>query len=193
MTVDYFPYVYILLSAPWSHHSDKEGNQMPRKEEENLTGFPLSPEQKGQCSGWRRLPGGRGLPKEDGKKKAARQSKAEPGVGEGTCSLPLSFSGPSKPPSPLRAAVTRGGGTWRISALGPGLCSLQVTEEKAEIQGFEASFAKVSILQCSAFHSPTLTSNHLILCCPLLLLPSIFPSIRIFSSELALRIRWSPS
>ena len=33
--------------------------------------------------------------------------------------------------------------------------------------------------------------NHLILCCPLLLLPSIFPSIRIFSNESALRIRWS--
>ena len=34
-------------------------------------------------------------------------------------------------------------------------------------------------------------SNHLILCHPLLLLPSIFPSIRVFSSESALRIRWS--
>ena len=33
-------------------------------------------------------------------------------------------------------------------------------------------------------------SNHLILCCPLLLLPSIFPSIRVFSDESALRIRW---
>ena len=33
-------------------------------------------------------------------------------------------------------------------------------------------------------------SNHLILYCPLLLLPSIFPSIRIFSSESVLRIRW---
>ena len=33
-------------------------------------------------------------------------------------------------------------------------------------------------------------SNHLILCCPLLLLPSVFPSIRVFSNELALRIRW---
>ena len=32
-------------------------------------------------------------------------------------------------------------------------------------------------------------SNHLILCCPLLLLPSIFPSIRVFSNELALSIR----
>ena len=33
-------------------------------------------------------------------------------------------------------------------------------------------------------------SNHLILCCPLLLLPSVFPSIRVFSSESALHIRW---
>ena len=34
-------------------------------------------------------------------------------------------------------------------------------------------------------------SNHLILCRPLLLLPSVFPSIRIFSNESALHIRWS--
>ena len=33
-------------------------------------------------------------------------------------------------------------------------------------------------------------SNHLILCCPLLLPPSIFPSIKVFSSELAFCIRW---
>jgi len=33
-------------------------------------------------------------------------------------------------------------------------------------------------------------TNHLILCRPLLLLPSIFPSIRVFSNESALRIRW---
>ena len=33
-------------------------------------------------------------------------------------------------------------------------------------------------------------SNHLILCRPLLLLPSIFPSMRVFSNESALRIRW---
>ena len=35
-----------------------------------------------------------------------------------------------------------------------------------------------------------ISSNHLILCCSLLLLPSVFPSIRIFSNELALHIRW---
>ena len=33
-------------------------------------------------------------------------------------------------------------------------------------------------------------SNHLIFCCPLLLLPSIFPSIRVFSNESVLCIRW---
>ena len=33
-------------------------------------------------------------------------------------------------------------------------------------------------------------SNHLILCCPLLLLPSICPSIRVFSNGSALHIRW---
>ena len=35
-----------------------------------------------------------------------------------------------------------------------------------------------------------ITSNHLILCCPLLLLLSIFPSIMVFSNELALPIKW---
>ena len=33
-------------------------------------------------------------------------------------------------------------------------------------------------------------SNHLILCCPLLLLPSTFPNIRVFSNESIFRIRW---
>ena len=33
-------------------------------------------------------------------------------------------------------------------------------------------------------------SNHLVLCRPLLLLPSVFPSIRVFSNELALHIKW---
>ena len=39
-------------------------------------------------------------------------------------------------------------------------------------------------------HWIVMPSNHLIVCCPLLLLPSIFPSIRVFSNELALHIRW---
>ena len=37
---------------------------------------------------------------------------------------------------------------------------------------------------------PVMPSNHLILCHPLLFLPSILPSIRVFSNELAFHIRW---
>ena len=40
------------------------------------------------------------------------------------------------------------------------------------------------------FIKSVIPSNHLILCCPLLLLPSIFPRIRVFSNESALCIRW---
>ena len=46
-----------------------------------------------------------------------------------------------------------------------------------------------SLLKLMSIES-VMPSNHLILCCPLLLLPSIFPSIRIFSSESVLCIRW---
>ena len=46
-----------------------------------------------------------------------------------------------------------------------------------------------SLLKLMTIESVML-SNHLILCCSLLLLPSVFPSIRVFSNELALRIRW---
>ena len=46
-----------------------------------------------------------------------------------------------------------------------------------------------SLLKLMCIES-VMPSNHLILCLPLLLLPSIFPSIRVFSNESALRIRW---
>ena len=46
-----------------------------------------------------------------------------------------------------------------------------------------------SLLKFMSFKS-VMPSNHLILCCPLLLLPSIFPSIRVFSNESVLLIRW---
>ena len=56
---------------------------------------------------------------------------------------------------------------------------------------------QASLSITNSWSSPKLTSiesvmpsNHLILCRPLLLLPSIFPSIRIFSNESALRTRW---
>ena len=40
------------------------------------------------------------------------------------------------------------------------------------------------------FIESVMPSNHRIICCPLLLLPSIFPSIRVFSNELVLYLRW---
>ena len=46
-----------------------------------------------------------------------------------------------------------------------------------------------SLLKLTSIES-VIPSNHLILCCPLLLLPSIFPSIRVFSNESVLHIRW---
>ena len=46
-----------------------------------------------------------------------------------------------------------------------------------------------SLLKLMSIESVT-PSNHLVLCCPLLLLPSIFPSIRVYSNESALHIRW---
>ena len=46
-----------------------------------------------------------------------------------------------------------------------------------------------SLLKLMSFES-VMPSNHLILCHPLLLLPSIFPKLRVFSSESVLRIRW---
>ena len=57
---------------------------------------------------------------------------------------------------------------------------------------FQASLSfsiSLSLLKLMSIE-PVMPSNHLILCHPLLLLPSIFPSIRVFSNESALRIRW---
>ena len=46
-----------------------------------------------------------------------------------------------------------------------------------------------SLLKFMSIES-VMPSNHLILCCPFLLLPSVFPSIRVFSNESVLCIRW---
>ena len=55
--------------------------------------------------------------------------------------------------------------------------------------GFLSFTVYQSLLKLVSIES-VMPSNHLILCCPLLLLPSIFPSIRVFSNELAPHIRW---
>ena len=47
-----------------------------------------------------------------------------------------------------------------------------------------------SLHRFMSIHELVMLSNHPILCCPLLLLPSIFPSITVFSSKSALHIMW---
>ena len=55
--------------------------------------------------------------------------------------------------------------------------------------GFPVLHISLSLPKLMSIES-LMPSNHPILCCPLLLLPSIFPSIRVFSNESALCIRW---
>ena len=56
-------------------------------------------------------------------------------------------------------------------------------------QGSLSFIISWSLLKLKSTESVMLL-NHLILCCPLLFLPSIFPSIRVFSNESALHIKW---
>ena len=66
---------------------------------------------------------------------------------------------------------------------------LTVTPLTAASQASLSFTISWSLLKFVSIES-VMPSNHLILCHPLLLLPSIAPSIRVFSSESALRIRW---
>ena len=69
------------------------------------------------------------------------------------------------------------------------LCRLFATPWTAACQASLSFIISWSLLKLRSIES-TMPSNHLIPCCPLLLLPSIFSSIRVFSSESALHIRW---
>ena len=66
---------------------------------------------------------------------------------------------------------------------------LFVTPWTAARQAFLSITNSWSLLKLMSIES-VMPSSHLILCHPLLLLPSVFPSIRVFSSESALHIRW---
>ena len=80
------------------------------------------------------------------------------------------------------------------------LSQAQVLSRLSVVSNFETPWtaahqASLSITNSQSPPKPmsiesVMPSNHLILCCPLLLLPSIFPSIRVFSSESGLHIRW---
>ena len=64
-----------------------------------------------------------------------------------------------------------------------------MTPWTAACQAYQIFTISQNLLKLISIES-VVTSNHHILCHPLLLLPSIFPSFRVFSSELALHIRW---
>ena len=72
----------------------------------------------------------------------------------------------------------------------PSSVQLFVIPLMAACQGSLSFTITWSLLKFTSIETVML-SNHLILCCALLLLPSIFPSIRVFSNESALCIRWT--
>ena len=70
-----------------------------------------------------------------------------------------------------------------------------LTQNKYQFSSVVAHQPSLSITNSQSppklmFIESVMPSNHLIPCCPLLHLPSVFPSIRVFSDESALRIRW---
>ena len=71
------------------------------------------------------------------------------------------------------------------------LCHVQIfaTQWTAACQASLSFTVSQSLLKLMSIES-MMPSNHLVLCHPLLLLPSIFPSISVFSKELALHISW---
>ena len=70
------------------------------------------------------------------------------------------------------------------------LCPTLCDPMDCSTPGFPVHHQPLELLKLMSIKS-VMQSNYLILCCPLLLLPSIFPSIRVFSSESVLPITWS--
>ena len=69
------------------------------------------------------------------------------------------------------------------------LCPTLCNPMNCSIPGLPVHHQLLEFTQLMSIES-VMPSNHLILCRPLFLLPSIFPSIRVFSNESALCIRW---
>ena len=99
-----------------------------------------------------------------------------------------------------RSTLEGGGGEGTQATLAPNLSQAIVVQLLSFVRLFGipwtvtcqtllSSTISRSFLKLMSIESVML-SNHFILCCPFLLWPSIFPSIRVFSSELALCIRW---
>ena len=97
---------------------------------------------------------------------------------------------------PYKVGWARAGGgelgAWGPDPPNPLLFSLSVMSDSLRVRGRQASLSftiSQSLLKPMSVEL-VMPSNHLILCRPLLLLPSILPSIRVFSNESALLIRW---
>ena len=81
------------------------------------------------------------------------------------------------------------GGSVRSVSSGAQLCPTLCDLMDCSTPGLPVHHHPRSSLKLMSIES-VMPSNRLILCCPLLLLPSVFPSIRVFSSESVLPIRW---
>ena len=93
-------------------------------------------------------------------------------------------------PYPLPSSRINTGGTKHISSVQSfSHVQLFVTLWTAARQASLSITSSRSLLKLMSIES-VMPSSHLILCRPLLLLPSIFPSIRVFSNESVLCIRW---
>ena len=89
------------------------------------------------------------------------------------------------------ACFVRGSGVYILGFVSKSLSHVQLftTPWTVARQGSLSSVIFWSLGKLMSIES-VMPSNHLILCLPLLLLPSIFPSVRVFSNESALHIRW---
>ena len=76
--------------------------------------------------------------------------------------------------------------------MSPVLCSIQLFVKPWTAACLASLFFSIfqSLLKLMSIKS-VMPSNHLILCCPLLLLPSVFPRIRVLSNESGLHVRWA--
>ena len=84
-----------------------------------------------------------------------------------------------------REVDTMGGGWWSVAHSCPTLCDpMDYRAPGFSVLHYLSQFAHLKSREWM------LTCNHIILCCPLVLLPSIFSSIRVFSNDSVLCIRW---
>ena len=76
-----------------------------------------------------------------------------------------------------------------VTSVSPQSCPTLCDPMGCSLPGLPVRHQLPELLKLMSIES-VMPSNHLILCCPLLLLPSIFPSIRVFSNESVLHIMW---